>query len=134
MTGDMLGDRIRLHRKRLGWTLATLAKRTRLSKTFLSEMENGHARPSADTLLALAAAFGVSMDRLMTPSREREDKEDGALVIPKELARLGDERDLPTRTVLLLLALRAVVAIHRREPPTAPFDWLKFYEAIEEFL
>jgi transcriptional regulator with XRE-family HTH domain len=134
MKGDMFGDRIRLKRKELGWTLAIAARRTALSKSFLSDLETGRKRPSADTLRSLAAAFGVSMDWLMYPPRERAGEEDGQVVIPKELAWLGDERNLPTRTVMLLLALRYTIAIHRREPPTAPFNWLKFYEAIKDFL
>lgn len=53
MTGEDLRDR----RKRKGWTLATLAKQTGLSYTYLSKIENGHHYPSEKARLTIMAAL-----------------------------------------------------------------------------
>jgi transcriptional regulator with XRE-family HTH domain len=60
-----LGTRIREARQSKGWTLGYLANLTQLSKSHLSDTENGKRNPSASTLLALCRALDVSADWLL---------------------------------------------------------------------
>jgi transcriptional regulator with XRE-family HTH domain len=54
-----VGDLIRRHRKRLGWTQDELAERTGRSVEMINRMERGQAAPSFDTLEALSRELGV---------------------------------------------------------------------------
>jgi Zn-dependent peptidase ImmA (M78 family)/DNA-binding XRE family transcriptional regulator len=53
-------SRLAVARKRRGLTLTNLAELTDLSTRSLSAFENGHKRPSEDTLLLLADTLGVA--------------------------------------------------------------------------
>ena len=61
-----VGERIKARRSELGWTQESLAQKAGLSKSFLSELENGKRRVSADNLLEIARTLSVSLDFLMT--------------------------------------------------------------------
>jgi transcriptional regulator with XRE-family HTH domain len=52
---------LRDRRRKLGYTLQTLARRANLSPSFLSQAENGRAIPSIVSLMLLAKALGVDM-------------------------------------------------------------------------
>lgn len=56
---------IRDLRDRYGWTLGRLAGVAGLSGSYLSEVERGLKRPSADTLKRLAGAFGMQLSQLV---------------------------------------------------------------------
>jgi transcriptional regulator with XRE-family HTH domain len=49
-------------RKRLGWSLDVLAKRTGLSKAFLCDVERGRKTPGAASLVTLATVLNKSLD------------------------------------------------------------------------
>ncbi|HHV93565.1 MAG TPA: helix-turn-helix transcriptional regulator [Firmicutes bacterium] len=61
----MLGERIRTFREKRGLTLQEVASRSGLSRSYLSEIENGKKQPSVKTLEALAAALNVALDALL---------------------------------------------------------------------
>lgn len=56
-----IGKRIRKRRDELGLTLRQLAKKTDLTASFLSQVENGQANTSIGSLRRIAEAMGVSM-------------------------------------------------------------------------
>lgn len=60
-----LGARIRERRAVRDLTLDELAKRAGTTKGFLSQVENGKSQPTAQRLLGLATALGVSADWLL---------------------------------------------------------------------
>jgi transcriptional regulator with XRE-family HTH domain len=62
MTG--LGTSIREHRLAHDLTLVALAERSGLSQPFLSQVENGRAAPSMDSLVRIAAALGTTPQAL----------------------------------------------------------------------
>jgi transcriptional regulator with XRE-family HTH domain len=62
MTG--LGTSIREHRLAHELTLVALAERSGLSQPFLSQVENGRAAPSMDSLVRIAAALGTTPQAL----------------------------------------------------------------------
>jgi transcriptional regulator with XRE-family HTH domain len=59
-----LGRRLRAARKAQRLSLRDLAGRLDVSASFLSQLENGKARPSVATLYTLCSVLGVSMDEL----------------------------------------------------------------------
>lgn len=57
---------IRELRQKKGWTQTELARRAGVKQGVLSYIESGRTKnPRSDTLTAIAAALGVSVERLM---------------------------------------------------------------------
>jgi quercetin dioxygenase-like cupin family protein len=55
------GANLKQHRLRMGWTLDDLAKRSDLSKPFLSRLESGDRQASIAAVLTLSEVFGLSL-------------------------------------------------------------------------
>lgn len=130
-----IGERIKERRTELGWTQDQLCQKAGISKSFLSELENGKRSVSADNLLDLARALGVSLDYLMT-GREKGTKL-AELQIPASLAKFADDAGLSFRQALTLLEMQRQVVAHRsatKKESLDKVDWRKFYEAVKEFL
>lgn len=84
----MLGERLRAFRERRGLTLQEVASRSGLSRSYLSELENGKKQPSIKALEALADALNVALDALMPDGgREAEAEAEGRLGEHLRLAR-----------------------------------------------
>jgi transcriptional regulator with XRE-family HTH domain len=62
---DLVGPRLRRVREQRGMTLTDAARRTGISKSTLSRLENGKRRPSLELLLPLAQAYRVPLDDLV---------------------------------------------------------------------
>lgn len=62
----MLGERIALLRRGLGWNQAQLARRLHISTSAVGMYEQGRREPSLEGLVKLAEALGVSADYLLT--------------------------------------------------------------------
>ena len=63
-----VGERLRALRKFRRCTLRTLAERSGLSESFLSQVERGRSSASIASLRRIAAALGVSMADLFEPN------------------------------------------------------------------
>lgn len=74
----MLGERIAALRRRAGLSQAELAQRLQISASAMGMYEQGRREPSVDTLVAMAEAFQVSTDFLLT-GRIRTAQEDEAM-------------------------------------------------------
>ncbi len=130
-----VGERIRRRRADLGWTQDQLAQKAGISKSFLSDLENSKRSVSADNLLDIARALGVSLDYLMT-GRASEDKH-AQVPIPASLARFAAEEGLTFRQTLVLLEMQQQIVAHRsaaKKSGLEAVDWRKFYEAVKDFL
>jgi transcriptional regulator with XRE-family HTH domain len=66
-----IGDRLRAERVAHGLSLRELAERLNVSPSLISQIETGRARPSVNTLYAIAAELGVSLDDLLFLDAER---------------------------------------------------------------
>jgi transcriptional regulator with XRE-family HTH domain len=62
----VLGEAIRLHRKRAGISQEKLAERASLSTVFISNIECGKQTISVDALVRIAKALGVSIREFFT--------------------------------------------------------------------
>jgi transcriptional regulator with XRE-family HTH domain len=65
---DSLGYRVRARRKALGLSLRSLAARTSVSASFLSQVERGIASPSIQTLTAVSRALEVPIYHFLLES------------------------------------------------------------------
>lgn len=63
---SLLGERICLLRRGLGWSQAELAGRLRVSASTVGMYEQGRREPSLMGVVELSRAFGVSVDYLLT--------------------------------------------------------------------
>jgi transcriptional regulator with XRE-family HTH domain len=64
---DRLAERLQQLRAEKDLSLQALAERSGISRATLSRIENGEVSPTAETLGALAAAYAMTMSRLLAP-------------------------------------------------------------------
>ena len=130
-----VGERIKTRRLELEWTQDQLAKNAGISKSFLSDLENGKRSVGAENLLDIARALGVSIDFLMTG--KASEKLMTEVPIPATLARFATEAGLSFRQTLMLLDMQKQIVAHRsarKKDGLESVDWRKFYEGVKEFL
>ena len=131
-----VGERIKKRRNELGWTQNQLAQKAGISKSFLSDLENGKRSVSADNLLDIARVLNLSLDYLMKGEEEKAGKP-AEVQIPASLAAFADKEGLTFRQALALLKMRQQILAHRSGTKKAgpeKVDWQRFYEAVKEFL
>jgi transcriptional regulator with XRE-family HTH domain len=104
------GERLREIREKRGMTQDQLAGQAKISKSFLSEIENNKRNVSSQALLRIANILGASVDYLLT-GESKESPSKGPITIPPELSRAADELHLTfNQTVDLLEAQHSIIA------------------------
>jgi transcriptional regulator with XRE-family HTH domain len=119
----------------IGWTQEQLCTKAGLSKSFLSELENGKRSVSASNLLDIARTLNVSLDFLMTGKASGEQTAE--VSIPASLAKFAAEERLSLRQTLMLLDMQKQIVAHRsakKKDGLEGVDWQRFYEGVKEFL
>ncbi len=130
-----VGERIKQRRLELEWTQDQLCTKAGISKSFLSDLENGKRSVSATNLLDIARTLSVSLDFLMTGEASKEPPAD--VPIPSTLARFAAEERLSFRQTLMLLDMQKQIVAHRsakKKDGLESVDWRKFYEGVKDFL
>ena len=116
-----LGQRVRQRREEKGLSLSALARASKVSKGYLSQIENDAApRPSGDTLFKMATALGTTVADLLGREVESTTREMSPSLV--EFARVAQ---LPDADVQMLAGIR-----YRGEQPTSVADWSYLYESI----
>lgn len=92
--GAKLGARLRTAREQVGLSVRGLSRELHVSASFVSQLENGKARPSVATLYAMSNALGVSIDDLF--SDEGPDFSDLEGRIPVKGRRANGRSDGPS--------------------------------------
>src|SRR5262245_41793169 len=88
-----MGDRLRTARLARGLSVRGLAERLQVSASLISQVETGRARPSVNTLYAIATELGLSLDELLfLEARPAGESRPDAVASP-EVAR-SDMREL----------------------------------------
>ena len=131
-----VGERIKDRRTELGWTQDVLSQKAGISKSFLSDLENGKRNVGADTLFDIARALSLSLDYLMT-GKEGETKPASEVQIPAALASFAAQAGISFRQALTLLEMQQQIIAHRSNTKKGNLDkvdWQKFYEAVKDFL
>lgn len=120
-----LGARVRVFRVDRGLTLTGLASAAKLSKSYVSAIENGDApRPSGQTLYAIAEALGVTMSDLLG---RRLLSNAGAAERPPSLEEFASEHKLPETDVMMLASIN-----FRGGQPKTKERWAHIYSAIRQ--
>lgn len=128
------GDRIRECREARGWTQEKLAQSAGISKGFLSDLENNKTNISAEYILKIANALGVSLDYLLRGEATQRDAERSPVRIPAELSAAAQELNLPYAETLMLLDAHDAVVARRRLKGSAPLtaeEWKRLHKAIK---
>ena len=131
-----VGERIRKRRNELGWTQDVLAQKAGVSKSFLSDLENGKRNVGADTLYDIARALSLSLDYLMTGT-QGETEPASEVQIPASLATFAARAGISFRQALTLLDMQQQIIAHRSSTKKGTLDkvdWQRFYEAVKDFL
>jgi transcriptional regulator with XRE-family HTH domain len=117
-----VGERIRQRRDEIHMSAAELARRAKITKGYVSQIESGQVpRPSADVLYRLASALGTTIADLL-------DKEvvPAMTEVPQSLLNFADEAGLPAEDVEMLAGIK-----FRGRQPRSADDWRFLYESIK---
>ena len=127
------GDRIRELREKRKMTQDKLAEAAKISKGFLSDVENNKRDIGSQAILRLANSLGASVDYLLR-GEVKESPEIEAVVIPPALSRAAAEMDLSYNETLELLDAHNSVVARRSNKSQKDFiveDWKQLYKAIK---
>jgi transcriptional regulator with XRE-family HTH domain len=128
------GDRIREIREKRKLTQEQLARDARVSKGFLSDVENSKRKIGSEGLLRIANILGASVDYLLK-GELTDFTETKEIVIPPALSQAAEELNLSySRTLEVLDAHKSVVA-RRSNKSVKEFtvdDWKKLHEALKK--
>jgi transcriptional regulator with XRE-family HTH domain len=120
-----IGRRIKRFRTEKGMSGADLAEKAKISRSYLSELENGtgaHKRPSADVMYRIGRALGVTMSELLGRPLINEPQSPR----PASLLRFAEEHKLPETDIEMLASIR-----FRGDVPQTPERWSFIYNAIK---
>jgi transcriptional regulator with XRE-family HTH domain len=109
-----LGERIRSERMRRQWPLAELAERSGVSRAMLSKIERDEASPTAELLVRIAAAFGMTLSSLIALA---EMSTGGQLLRAEEQRRWTDPATGYVRRHVSPPSPEGLELIHVRLPP-----------------
>jgi XRE family transcriptional regulator of biofilm formation len=124
-----LAEQVRKYRLAKGLSVAELARRSKISKAYLGQIEKGvnGAHPSADVLYSIAFALGVPAGELLEKKIESSDAE--ITEIPEELRKFALDEQLTDEEIKLL----ARIELQGHRPRTVK-DWSYLYESIKRSL
>lgn len=117
-----VGERIQKCRIEKGISAAELARRAKITKSYLSEIESGgeSKRPSGEVLFRLAEALGTTIADLLGKRVQVASQS-----VPPALKEFAAEAALPAGDVRMLASIR-----FRGNQPQTVSDWRYLYESI----
>jgi len=127
-----VGERIKERRLELGWTQEKLATEAKMSTGFLSDLERGERNVSAEYLLEISHALGVTLDFLM--KGDSSTPKSGNIQIPASLSDFARQAQLTFSQTLMLLDMQRQIIAHRSHSKTGDLekvDWKGFYESMK---
>src|SRR3989442_25958 len=128
------GDRIREIRDKRKLTLDRLAQATKISKGFLSDVENNKANVSSQLLLKIANVLGASVDYILRGETKATSSLNEPIVIPPELSLAAEQLQLTYGETLELLEEHKSVVARRSNKTLKPFsveDWKELHKALK---
>ncbi len=123
------GETIRKIREARGLTQDQLAVQAKISKSFLSEVENDRRNISSENLLRIANVLGASMDYLMRGETKEQIRRE-PVIIPPELSQAAEQLGLSYATTLEILEAHNSVVARRSARTTKQLsvaEWKEFY-------
>jgi transcriptional regulator with XRE-family HTH domain len=129
------GERIREIREKKKLTQEQLATDVKISKSFLSDLENGKTDVSSEILLRIANRLGASVDYLLKGKISAAASKPEPVVIPPELLRAAEDLQLSFAEIRELLdAHNSVVArrSNRSRKRLSTEEWKKLHATIKK--
>ncbi len=115
--GQTLGDYLKEQRVEAELSLRQLADRAGVSNPYLSQIERGLRRPSADVLQQIAKGLRISAEQLYLRAGILDPDEGSAGSV--ELAVLGDLRLTERQKASLLEVYASFLALNKSATPSA---------------
>jgi len=131
-----LGARIRKIRTDKGLTGQELAKLSKISATYLSEVERGLSDVSGEKLIRIADALCVDLQNLIASGQITATNSEN-ISIPIALSEAAEELHLSFRNTVRLLQGAQSLTARRSSEPQAEWsrqDWINFYEKVKFIL
>lgn len=121
--GTPLAATLKRYRGDIDISQAELARRTGLSRAYISELESGLGkRPSGDVLLRIAEALGVTIADLL----DRQIRARKGSNVPDGLREFANQRSLPESDVAMLASIQ-----FRGDQPRTARRWSMIYDTIQ---
>ena len=125
-----LGLNVRFLRESKGWSLQDLAEQARLSKPYLSGLENGEGgRPNIEYLYQIATALGTTIDGLLSGTAGSQRKTTAARLkredLPESLRLFIEQANVSEEEAEMLAKVH-----YRGHRPQEVEGWRLIYEAI----
>jgi len=125
MESEGLGKRLRRLREAEGISLSEVARRAKVSKAYVSQLERGGSSdPSYSVIARLATALGTTVEHLTGQSVVWDPTEHEA--IPASLHAFAKRAGVPEVDVSMLAKIH-----FRGKRPRHPDDWAHLYETIK---
>ena len=123
MSLERFGENVRRERKNQGYSQADLAEKVDISRTYLSQIEQGRAQNLSLRLAQrLSTVLGIKSPYQEEDEDEEKDEED----IPQSLREFAEQDDLPPGDVQMLARIE-----YRGEKPQDPQQWRILYNVIK---
>jgi len=123
MSLERFGERVRTQRKKDGYSQADLAEKVEISRTYLSQIEQGRAQNLSLRLAQrLSTVLGIESPYQEDDEEEERDEED----IPESLRDFAEEDGLPSEDIRMLAGIE-----YRGERPQDPQQWRILYNVIK---
>jgi XRE family transcriptional regulator of biofilm formation len=117
-----LGSRVRELREEKGWSLTELSQRADISRSYLSQIEQGESMPTQSKIIQLANALGALPSELLG---EEPDKE----IVSPSLRAFAEELNLGSAEVQMLARIE-----YRGKKPSSVEEWRAIYSVIKGML
>jgi transcriptional regulator with XRE-family HTH domain len=130
-----VGRRIKRLRQAQDITVQELAKRSRVSSGYVSEVERGLSAISVDKLVQIADGLGIGLDTLLSETHPEVGQ--CTVQIPTALSDAADQLNLSHRATLTLLKGQRSLTARRSQSDLRDWtvnDWLRFHEQVKGYL
>lgn len=97
MNKSVIGEYIRTHREKKGFTQAQLAEKIKVSENLIGNYERGITAPGRDKLFELSIVLDFSIDSLV-----KGIEYSNSSVFPDEISELLDKLPVPQRKIALI--------------------------------
>jgi transcriptional regulator with XRE-family HTH domain len=123
MSLERFGENVRSERKKQGYSQEDLAEKIEISRTYLSQIEQGRAQNLSLRLAQrLSTVLGIKSPYQEDDEDEEKDEED----IPQSLRKFAEQDGLPPEDIQMLARIE-----YRGEKPQAPQEWRILYNVIK---
>jgi transcriptional regulator with XRE-family HTH domain len=119
---DPIGTRIKILRKRKGWSLSDLASKAGIARSYLYQIEQGKSKPTQDKIQDLAKALDALPSELLGEGSK-------VIEITPSLQRFADQVNLGSAEVQMLAQIE-----YRGRKPSTVREWYAIYSIIKAML